>query len=274
VHWLDTAEPVVERWLARRGSMRSVVRQELASQFLMGHLPSGRVLRVLDVGCGDGAQALRLAAAGHQVVGVDPDDAMLAALTATLDEAGPDLRSRVHVLRGSIDDLPTLVDPDSFDAVLCHGVLMYLADPAAAVATMAGLVVPGGVLSLLVRNQANIAMRAGRAGQWAAALRALRGETAYVNNLGALARADSLPALTALVEGLGMDVDAWYGVRVLSDLAHLEEAPPADPGELAALLEAEALAGSTDPYRQVAPLVQVVARRPTGHLSGRARGRT
>jgi hypothetical protein len=52
-------------------------------------------------------------------------------------------------------------------------------------------------------------------------------------------------------------------VRVLCDNATLDADPP-PPGsdELAALLEAEELAGRSDPYRGVAPLIQVIAAAP------------
>lgn len=43
---------------------------------------------VLDVGCGSGRVALDLAARGHEVVGVDADPALVAALTARAAEAG------------------------------------------------------------------------------------------------------------------------------------------------------------------------------------------
>lgn len=43
---------------------------------------------VLDVGCGSGRVALDLAARGHEVVGVDSDPALVAALTARAAEAG------------------------------------------------------------------------------------------------------------------------------------------------------------------------------------------
>jgi hypothetical protein len=58
-------------------------------------------------------------------------------------------------------------------------------------------------------------------------------------------------------------VRAWYGIRVLSDLATLEadlESPGSD--QLEVLLAAEELAGRIDPYRAVAPLFQVLALRP------------
>ncbi|NYV78058.1 methyltransferase domain-containing protein, partial [Streptomyces sp. UH6] len=65
------------------GGLRDVVRQELVARQLdeqiIGHFPVGRRLRVLDVGMGQGTQALRLARAGHQVTGVERDPTMIEA---------------------------------------------------------------------------------------------------------------------------------------------------------------------------------------------------
>ncbi|MEW2041273.1 methyltransferase domain-containing protein, partial [Streptomyces sp. NPDC005534] len=61
--------------------MRDVVRQELVARQLdeqiAGRYPVGQRLRVLDVGMGQGTQALRLARAGHQVTGLEQDATML-----------------------------------------------------------------------------------------------------------------------------------------------------------------------------------------------------
>jgi hypothetical protein len=57
-----------------------------------------------------------------------------------------------------------------------------------------------------------------------------------------------------------MAVRDWYGVRVFTDTAADDATPPT--GEcLAALLACEERAGRTDPYRQVAALLHVVAAR-------------
>jgi 2-polyprenyl-3-methyl-5-hydroxy-6-metoxy-1,4-benzoquinol methylase len=58
-------------------NLRDVVRQELVARQLQTHLPA--VPRVLDIGCAQGTQALRLARQGHQVTGLDASAELLAA---------------------------------------------------------------------------------------------------------------------------------------------------------------------------------------------------
>ena len=49
-------------WQARLGKLRDVVRQEMVARQLERELPAPPV-RVIDLGCGQGTQALRLAPA-------------------------------------------------------------------------------------------------------------------------------------------------------------------------------------------------------------------
>lgn len=259
----DLAWPVAERWLSRLPNIRNVVRQELAGRFVARHLPGGSPLRVLDAGCGQGTQSLRLARGGHSVIGLDPDQRMLEAFGQALAAEDPAINARVRLVCGRVEDLPELLDAASYDVVLCHGVLMYVPDPAPLVHALATMLAPGGIVSVLARNQSGIALRAGHRGRWAEALAALEGDPAYVNELGRPARADTVPGLVRLLEEAGLDVLQWYGVRVLCDTSTLDaDPPPPGSGELEVLLAAEELAGRTDPYRQVAPLFQVIAAAP------------
>jgi S-adenosylmethionine-dependent methyltransferase len=59
-----------ERWQARLGKLRDVVRQELVARQLAAELPPPPV-RIIDCGGGQGTQALRLARRGYEVTGVE-----------------------------------------------------------------------------------------------------------------------------------------------------------------------------------------------------------
>ncbi|GHH74441.1 methyltransferase [Streptomyces sulfonofaciens] len=220
---------------------------------IAGRFPVGRRLRLLDVGMGQGTQALRLARAGHQVTGLEQDAAMLAAARAALDAEPEGIRKRVQLVEADARDTGAHFPPGSFDVVLCHGVLMYVADPDALLAGLARVMASGGLLSLLVRNGDALAMRPGLAGDWAQALTAF-GTDVYTNRLGLQVRADRLDALTATLAGIGAPLAAWYGVRVFTDTAPDDAVPPEDPERL---LAAEERAGRTDPYRRVAALLHL-----------------
>ncbi|MGX5182076.1 methyltransferase domain-containing protein [Streptomyces avermitilis] len=227
---------------------------------IAGRFPVGQRLRVLDVGMGQGTQALRLARAGHQVTGVEQDATMIAVARETLAAEPEGIRSRMRLVQSDGRDTGVHFLPGSFDVVLCHGVLMYVEDPDALLAGLARMLAPGGLLSLLVRNADALAMRPGLAGDWASALTSFD-TTAYTNRLGLDVRADRLDSLTSTLAGIGAPLHAWYGVRVFTDTAADGAELPAD---VETLLAAEERAGRTDPYRQVAALLHLCGVRGGG----------
>ncbi|MGW5353701.1 class I SAM-dependent methyltransferase [Streptomyces sp. NPDC004031] len=249
------------------GGLRNTVRQELVSrqldeQLALHYPPPGgahaarRRLRVLDVGPGQGTQAIRLARAGHLVTGLEPDPAMIGVLRSAVMAEPAEVQARVVVLQGDGRETGRHFGPACFDVVLCHGVLMYVPDPEPLLAALARVLAPGGLLSLLVRNGDALAMRPGLLGDFPSALHAFTSE-GYVNRLGLATRADRLGPLTATLTGINVPLHTWYGVRVFTDAAPDHAMAPSAPGALAALLDAEETAGRTDPYRAVAALLHV-----------------
>lgn len=67
---------------------------------IAGRYPVGQRLRVLDVGMGQGTQALRLARAYHQVTGLEQDATMLSAAREALAAEPEGIRSRVRLIEG------------------------------------------------------------------------------------------------------------------------------------------------------------------------------
>ncbi|MFG3022740.1 class I SAM-dependent methyltransferase [Streptomyces sp. NPDC048254] len=220
---------------------------------IAGRFPVGQRLRVLDVGMGQGTQALRLARAGHQVTGIEREPAMIAAAREALAGEPEGIRERVRIVEGDGRDTGVHFLPGSFDVVLCHGVLMYVEEPDALLAGLARMLAPGGLLSLLVRNADALAMRPGLSGDWAGAMDAFD-TVSYLNRLGLEVRADRLTTLTAALAGIGAPLHSWYGVRVFTDTAADGTEPP---DGLETLLAVEERAGRTDPYRTVAALLHL-----------------
>ncbi|WP_309032495.1 class I SAM-dependent methyltransferase, partial [Streptomyces alfalfae] len=168
---------------------------------IVARYPVGQRLRVLDVGMGQGTQALRLARAGHNVTGVEQDAEMIAAAREALSREPEGIQSRVRIVQGDGHQTGVHFLPGSFDIVLCHGVLMYVEEPDALLAGLARMLAPGGLLSLLVRNAEALAMRPGLSGDWQGAIDAFDSDT-YRNRIGVDARADRLDALSATLAGI------------------------------------------------------------------------
>ncbi|MFE2187519.1 class I SAM-dependent methyltransferase [Streptomyces sp. NPDC059455] len=239
--------------------MRNTVRQALVAHQLdeqiTARFPVGQRLRMLDVGVGQGTQALRLARAGHEVTGLESDATMLEAARAALADEPEGIRRRVRLLEGDGRETGAHFLPGTFDVVLCHGVLMYVPEPDPLLAGLARVLAPGGLLSLLVRNGDALAMRPGLAGDFDTALAAFDSPS-YTNRIGLAVRADRREELAETLTAIGAPLRAWYGVRVFTDLAPDDAEPPGSP-EWERLLTAEERAGRTDPYRAVAALLHL-----------------
>jgi SAM-dependent methyltransferase len=114
-------------------------------RYVAEHCPTGRTL---DVGCGTGALASRLVAAGHVMTGIDPSPGMLEVLRART----PD----VVAVQGSGTALP--FGDGAFDLVLTVATLHHIADPADVRGTLSEMVRvarPGGRILVWDHNPRN-----------------------------------------------------------------------------------------------------------------------
>jgi len=244
-------------WQEGLGNVRNLVRQALVTRQLLSHLPEpDDALQVLDVGCGQGTQLRALARAGYRSTGMDISVELLDRARADLAHEAADVRARVTLRQGDIDALGEVTDR-GFDIVLCHGLLMYLPSLEEGVRKLATVVKPGGLLSLLTRNRASLAMRAGMAGNWSTAIDSF--DARYYDNrlgLGGL-RADEPEEVITVLAHRGVHVVAWYGVRLFTD--HWGDLTPGEHFD--ELVGAEEEAGRRDPYRRLASLTHVIGRR-------------
>ena len=220
---------------------------------------SGSGLDVVDAGGGTGGFAVPLARAGHRVTVVDPSPDSLAALQRRAAEAG--LSDRVLGLQGDLADLPELVAPGSVDLLLCHSVLEVVDDAAEALAAVAGVLRPGGRLSLLVANRAAAVLARALAGHPEEAARALTDPAGRWGPGDGVRRRFDGDELAALVTGADLVVEQVHGVRVVADLVP-SAVLDAEPGAAAALLALERALSDRPPFRDVATQLHLLARHP------------
>lgn len=132
-----------------KGAVRLAVLTRDLSQWLPSILPEKGSLQVLDAGAGLGHMSEWLALQGHAVTVTDPSLEML-------EQARARLSGQVfaHPPRFQQRALQTLPEAgDTFDLVVCHAVLEWLADPAAALRCLRSMVKPGGAISLAFYNR-------------------------------------------------------------------------------------------------------------------------
>ncbi len=103
---------------------------------------------VLELAVGSGRLAVPLAAAGHEVTGVDLDQSMLARAAGRADAAGPEVARRLRLVHGDARTI-RLNDAGAYGLACIPLNSIFLmgtrADQAAAVATLAAHLAPGGI---------------------------------------------------------------------------------------------------------------------------------
>jgi len=243
------------------------LRCDLAFANLQEFLPlpqNGRSLRALDLGCGTGAAAMRLARLGMQITLLDSAPAMLDIAERAAREAGVD--EKIELRQGDAAEVANLFPVGSFDIILCHNLLEHVDDPNAVLSAAAQVLRGGstgiGILSVLVRNRAGEVLKAGiGAGDLEAVERNLTAVWGYESLLGGRVRLFTLDSLQAMTKGASLAVAAERGVRVISDYL-----PPqvSRREECERILALERKLGSRPEFAAVARYIQIIARHSNG----------
>ncbi|UCZ58090.1 class I SAM-dependent methyltransferase [Mycolicibacterium phocaicum] len=127
------ADPGHSQWYIER--FRALARdgEDIVGEARLIDAMAARGARILDAGCGPGRVGGYLAAAGHDVVGVDVDPALIAAAEA--DYPGP------RWLVGDLAelDLPARGIPEPFDLIVSAGNVMTFVAPSTRVQVLSRL---------------------------------------------------------------------------------------------------------------------------------------
>ena len=150
---LHRMNPVRVAWIAERVSAPpswpalARPREDVDGRAKPRHDGGMGLAHILDVGCGAGVAAEALARRGFEVLGLDASGATIDA--ARRHAEGQDLP--LNYRQGVAEDL--LGDPARFPVITALEVIEHVPEPAAFVATLAGLLAPGGMLFLSTLNR-------------------------------------------------------------------------------------------------------------------------
>ena len=133
------------------GKPKGLLREKVLLQDILEHLPQNEhPLRILDCGGGSGRIAVHLASLGHHVTLNDISNEMLD--LAKQHARKFKLEHKICWLEGPFQQLVHQME-QPFDAVLCHAVLEWLADPLEALAILKSLTKENGWLSIMFYNK-------------------------------------------------------------------------------------------------------------------------
>lgn len=126
---------------------RDIIKRKLAALRFVDELAKKRPLKILDTGCGPGVILKELLDRGHSVVGIDIAENMV--------NRGRDMikgypSEQAQCNYGDIEDLQ--FDDNSFDVILCLGVLSFLPDDKKGLSEMRRVVKPDGIAILGMPN--------------------------------------------------------------------------------------------------------------------------
>jgi S-adenosylmethionine-dependent methyltransferase len=238
------------------------LRSDLAFANLQDFLPwqANPYLRALDLGCGTGVTAVRLARLGIHVTLLDSSPAMLDIAKRTTEEVG--VTDKVELQEGDATQLAKLFDIRSFDVIVCHNLLEYLDDPGAVLCGAVRVMRDrSAILSVLVRNQAGEVLKAAlQKGDLAAADQNLTAEWGQESLYGGRVRFFTPETLEAALNDASLLINTRRGVRVIAD--YLPE-QMFRPTEYERILAVERKLGKRREFIDVARYLHCLARRAT-----------
>lgn len=250
----DVFSEKLAQWRAYTATPWGRIRYAIVEEILRCQCAElGEGLRILDVGGGDGMDALPLALAGHDVTILDPSEAWLAEAKQRAAEADVPLTTLV----GGVEDLPE----GEWDLVLCHFVLHYRPADAGDVRRLAAAIRPGGRLSVMVPNPASMVLRQLVTGGPEAALTELRADTKRAVTFDHDVRKVPMSGLEAELAAAGLRLTGRFGTRIANDLL-TDDAAKHDPACFDRLLELERALCDQEPFVRIAGMYQLVAERP------------
>jgi 2-polyprenyl-3-methyl-5-hydroxy-6-metoxy-1,4-benzoquinol methylase len=214
-------------------------------------------LCALDLGCGTGTMAVRMARLGIHVTLLDSSPAMLEIAKRAARKAG--VTDKVVLQQGDASQLANWFHTRSFDVILCHNILEYCDDPGAVLRGAARALRDSlAILSVLVRNQAGEVFKAAiQAGDLVAAENGLTAEWGQESLYKGRVRLFTSNSLRAILAEASLEAIAERGVRVLADYLPPRVSRSADYERI---LELERKLGSRPEYAAVSRYTHCLAR--------------
>ena len=110
-----------------------------------------RPLRILDIGGGDGMDAIHYAGLGHSVTLSDCSPTMLSEAKKSAEERG--VADRLRCVQTGLEAVPDLFHEQPFDLILCHMMIEFVPDAQSFLCNACNLLSTNGLFSVLDTNR-------------------------------------------------------------------------------------------------------------------------
>jgi S-adenosylmethionine-dependent methyltransferase len=236
------------------------LKYHLAQAYLERHLPDTREpLRSLDVGGGNGLEAIAYAKQGHKVALVDLSADLLASARHNAQVSGVIEKLSFH--QADLVNVATLFPGIEFDVVLCHNVIDFVDDAGSALQIICQPLRRGGLLSILSVNRHSEPYCEALFRQNPKTARGkLDAQTARSGVFDATRQLRTASEMIELLPQSGCSLLAQYGVRCVNDYIPNNDLK-SDPEFFAQLEQLELAMGIRYPFYLVARFFQIIARK-------------
>jgi S-adenosylmethionine-dependent methyltransferase len=253
----DEFGQVLHKWQKENAMPWGRLRYHSAWRNIAKHVED-RPLRILDIGGGDGMDAIHYASLGHRVTLSDCSPTMLSEAKASAQEQG--VTERLRFVQTSPEAVPDLFHEQPFDLILCHMMIEFVPDAQSFLRDACQLLSSGGLFSVLDTNRySDVYMQAFQVKNLAGALDAVGAREYFhpwVNRLTPRFAADEV--IDQFTEN-NCSLVGHYGV--LSVCAYLPNEPKFDPQYYSELAKLENRLADQYPYYLLARFFQVIAQK-------------
>lgn len=143
---------VHSKWITQFRGSENTPFYDMAFDFLAGYYGPPSADPIVDAGSGTGTKSMHLAKRGYKVLGLDISESIVAQARAQAAEAG--FGATVEFRRADLTEIP--LPAGSVKGALCWGVLMHVPPIEKAVADLARIIAPGGVIAISEGNKRSI----------------------------------------------------------------------------------------------------------------------
>lgn len=215
-------------------------------------------LRILDIGGGDGLDAIHYARLGHSVTLSDCSPTMLSEAKKSAQEQG--VAERLRFIQTGQEGVPDLFHEQPFDLILCHMMIEFVADAQSFLRNACKLLSTNGLFSVLDTNRfSDVYMQAIQMKSLSGARSAVGANEYYHPWVNRLTPRFSADELIDQFDQYSCSLVGQYGV--LSVCAYLPNEPKFDPDYYRELEQLEDSLTDRYPYYLLARFFQVIVQK-------------
>ena len=149
---------VHDQWIAAFRTKENVRYFERALEHILGIVKPESDAIFMDAGCGTCVKSILLAQRGFRTVALDFSEAVLEMAASEIEAHG--FQDKISLQREDITSLP--FDDETFDHIVCWGVLMHIPDIETAMSELSRVVKKGGTIIFAENNMFSVYARLAR----------------------------------------------------------------------------------------------------------------